>query len=273
MSPIYFSSLILGSFYHNEHLSRAIIARCASVPNLPPPYLPHSPLLSGITASEGRVPGKAPSFAINWKEGDQDIEVVTTVKGKTEAGLPSKLCKHEMYCLYTLARHSLTVKKDVLRCENINELTYSEAKDLNVSYREAKRAFSDTCETRGLGKWLGKPREQEDFTLKEAAAAATAVVNAAAATAGAAGRLTRLKQAQLAAGEDDQDERLTGCLFAEDFDGDCDILENGGQIQQLQGAIPPPVHSGSVAINHSNDYITQQIREIRCQSDSQSREN
>ena len=272
VAPIYLSSLVLGSFYHNEHLSRAIISRCSSINDLPPVYAPQSPLLSGISASEGRVPGRAPTFAVSWTEGEANIEAITTVRGKTEERLPSKVCKHEMFCLYALARQSLEVRRDVSASgDDVAEMTYSEAKDLNSSYKTAKRVFSQACEQAGLGKWLGKPREQEDFTLKEANAAAAAVVNAAAASAGIIGRMPRQQQTT---GEDDQ---LTGSLFAEDCDGDYAMLEDGGKIQQLQEAIHASTHSGLTSVVPGDqavaaDLITEQIRQIRSQSEVKSNE-
>lgn len=45
--PIYFSSLILGSLYHADHLSRAMYQRIADMEDLPQPFTLNRPLLSG----------------------------------------------------------------------------------------------------------------------------------------------------------------------------------------------------------------------------------
>lgn len=45
--PIYFSSIILGSLYHADHLSRAMYQRIAEIEDLPQPFSLNRPLLSG----------------------------------------------------------------------------------------------------------------------------------------------------------------------------------------------------------------------------------
>lgn len=45
--PIYFSSIILGSLYHADHLSRAMYQRVTDIEELPQPFTLNKPLLSG----------------------------------------------------------------------------------------------------------------------------------------------------------------------------------------------------------------------------------
>lgn len=45
--PIYFSSIILGSLYHADHLSRAMYQRIAEIEDLPQSFCLNRPLLSG----------------------------------------------------------------------------------------------------------------------------------------------------------------------------------------------------------------------------------
>lgn len=45
--PIYFSSIILGSLYHADHLSRAMYQRIAEIEDLPQQFALNRPLLSG----------------------------------------------------------------------------------------------------------------------------------------------------------------------------------------------------------------------------------
>lgn len=47
VEPVYFSSIILGSLYHGDHLSRAMYQRIADIEGLPPLYVLNKPLLSG----------------------------------------------------------------------------------------------------------------------------------------------------------------------------------------------------------------------------------
>ncbi|XP_028730149.1 double-stranded RNA-specific editase 1 isoform X5 [Peromyscus leucopus] len=46
VEPIYFSSIILGSLYHGDHLSRAMYQRISNIEDLPPLYTLNKPLLS-----------------------------------------------------------------------------------------------------------------------------------------------------------------------------------------------------------------------------------
>lgn len=55
VEPIYFSSIILGSLYHGDHLSRAMYQRIANIEDLPPLYALNKPLLSGKYLSGGVV--------------------------------------------------------------------------------------------------------------------------------------------------------------------------------------------------------------------------
>lgn len=53
--PIYFSSIILGSLYHADHLSRAMYQRIADIEDLPQQFSLNRPLLSGKTTSYGQL--------------------------------------------------------------------------------------------------------------------------------------------------------------------------------------------------------------------------
>ncbi|XP_045140401.1 double-stranded RNA-specific editase 1 isoform X2 [Echinops telfairi] len=99
VEPIYFSSIILGSLYHGDHLSRAMYQRISNIEDLPPLYMLNKPLLSGISNAEARQPGKAPNFSVNWTVGDSAIEVINATTGKDELGRPSRLCSHKLNAL------------------------------------------------------------------------------------------------------------------------------------------------------------------------------
>ncbi|KAI4805399.1 hypothetical protein KUCAC02_010016, partial [Chaenocephalus aceratus] len=91
--PIYFSSIILGSLYHADHLSRAMYQRIADIEDLPQQFNLNRPLLSGISNAEARQPGKAPNFSVNWTVGGPDDGGDHATTGKDDMGRPSRLCK------------------------------------------------------------------------------------------------------------------------------------------------------------------------------------
>ena len=68
IEPVYLASVIVGSLYHSEHLTRAAYGRLSNstiTNQLPDGYRLNFPTLCGITCSEGRQTGRLPlSFTI-----------------------------------------------------------------------------------------------------------------------------------------------------------------------------------------------------------------
>uniref|UniRef100_A0A4W3H7N1 Adenosine deaminase RNA specific B1b n=1 Tax=Callorhinchus milii TaxID=7868 RepID=A0A4W3H7N1_CALMI len=163
VEPIYFSSIILGSLYHADHLSRAVYQRIIEIEDLPNIYTLNRPLLSGISNAESRQPGKAPNFSVNWAVGDTALEVINTMTGKDDMGRPSRLCKHILYSrwLRLYGKDSLAqIARMGLPC-----FSYHETKQAANEYQDAKQALIKEFQKSGLGMWVKKPIEQDHFTL------------------------------------------------------------------------------------------------------------
>uniref|UniRef100_A0A9J7YP35 Adenosine deaminase RNA specific B1a n=1 Tax=Cyprinus carpio carpio TaxID=630221 RepID=A0A9J7YP35_CYPCA len=160
--PIYFSSLILGSLYHADHLSRAMYQRIADMDDLPKPFALNKPLLSGISNTEARQPGKAPNFSVNWTVGDQGLEIINATTGKDDLGRPSHLCKHALYSRWVCLHAKLS---ETLRIRGSRPGTYHEAKQAAVEYHAAKQTLFKAFYKAGLGAWVEKPIEQDQFSL------------------------------------------------------------------------------------------------------------
>uniref|UniRef100_A0A2K6FTB3 Adenosine deaminase RNA specific B1 n=1 Tax=Propithecus coquereli TaxID=379532 RepID=A0A2K6FTB3_PROCO len=163
VEPIYFSSIILGSLYHGDHLSRAMYQRISNIEDLPPLYTLNKPLLSGISNAEARQPGKAPNFSVNWTVGDSAIEVVNATTGKDDLGRPSRLCKHALYCRW-MRVHS-KVPSHLLRSKITKPNMYHESKLAAKEYQAAKARLFTAFIKAGLGAWVEKPTEQDQFSL------------------------------------------------------------------------------------------------------------
>uniref|UniRef100_A0A8C9DUQ3 Adenosine deaminase RNA specific B1 n=1 Tax=Prolemur simus TaxID=1328070 RepID=A0A8C9DUQ3_PROSS len=163
VEPIYFSSIILGSLYHGDHLSRAMYQRISNIEDLPPLYTLNKPLLSGISNAEARQPGKAPNFSVNWTVGDSAIEVVNATTGKDELGRASRLCKHALYCRW-MRVHS-KVPSHLLRSKITKPNMYHESKLAAKEYQAAKARLFTAFIKAGLGAWVEKPTEQDQFSL------------------------------------------------------------------------------------------------------------
>ncbi|XP_051998172.1 double-stranded RNA-specific editase 1-like isoform X1 [Xyrauchen texanus] len=160
--PIYFSSIILGSLYHADHLSRAMYQRIADIEDLPQQFSLNRPLLSGISNAEARQPGKAPNFSVNWAVGDQALEVINATTGKDDMGRPSRLCKHALYSRWVRLNAKLL---STLRIKVAKPSSYHEAKQAAVEYHTAKQTLIKAFHKAGLGAWVKKPIEQDQFSL------------------------------------------------------------------------------------------------------------
>nr|XP_045004759.1 double-stranded RNA-specific editase 1 isoform X1 [Jaculus jaculus]XP_045004760.1 double-stranded RNA-specific editase 1 isoform X1 [Jaculus jaculus] len=163
VEPIYFSSIILGSLYHGDHLSRAMYQRISNIEGLPPLYTLNKPLLSGISNAEARQPGKAPNFSVNWTVGDSAIEVINATTGKDELGRASRLCKHALYCRWMRVHGK--VPTHLLRTKITKPNTYHESKLAAKEYQAAKARLFTAFIKAGLGAWVEKPTEQDQFSL------------------------------------------------------------------------------------------------------------
>ncbi|XP_018560030.2 LOW QUALITY PROTEIN: double-stranded RNA-specific editase 1-like [Lates calcarifer] len=160
--PIYFSSIILGSLYHADHLSRAMYQRITEIEDLPQPFSLNRPLLSGISNAEARQPGKAPNFSVNWTVGDQGLEVINATTGKDDLGRPSRLCKHALYSRWMRLHCKLS---STLRIRTVRPSSYHEAKQAAVEYHSVKQTLFRAFHKAGLGAWVKKPIEQDQFAL------------------------------------------------------------------------------------------------------------
>ncbi|CAG2256189.1 ADARB [Mytilus edulis] len=161
--PVYYDSIILGHLYHAEHLSRAVFGRLSGIKDIPTPYKLNQPFLSGIRNPESRMPGKAPSFAVNWCLSNPTLEVINTTTGKTEQGGISRLCKQSLFNQFS--KLCGNIPSIVSKSESSEPQLYSEAKGRVMDYQLAKEELYNTFQRAGYGVWVKKPLEQDMFPL------------------------------------------------------------------------------------------------------------
>ncbi|XP_070174973.1 double-stranded RNA-specific editase 1-like isoform X2 [Littorina saxatilis] len=163
--PIYLDSLVLGSLYHGDHLSRAVYGRISAVggsDDLKMPFRLNRPFLTGISNPESRQPGKAPNFSVNWCIGDLALEVVNPMTGRTEQDSTSRVSKQSLFQLYSQAASHLA--------PTVSPPQYVDAKVVYSEYQEAKEELFKTFRKTGLGNWVKKPTEMDQFELVETGA-------------------------------------------------------------------------------------------------------
>ncbi|KAK0076059.1 hypothetical protein PV326_011108 [Microctonus aethiopoides] len=131
IEPIYFHSIVLGSLLNPSHMYRAVCGRIENtIQGLPPPYRLNKPLMSLITSSEVRQPGKAPNYSVNWTTGQTEAEVINCTTGKDELGKPSRISKQGLFRMFFGLLGKLSTIDDVDR-------------DICRQYLDAKSSVQD----------------------------------------------------------------------------------------------------------------------------------
>lgn len=97
VEPVYLKSIIIGSLFHQQHLTRAVYSRVSTIATLPESYTVNLPLLGTISRPAGRSTVKSPNFSLNWSWGDPEAELVNCHTGKLENLVPSRLCKQILF--------------------------------------------------------------------------------------------------------------------------------------------------------------------------------
>lgn len=168
VEPVYLDSLVLGSLYHGDHLSRAMYSRVSPISaseEIKTPFRLNRPMLSGISNPESRQPGKAPNSSVNWCVGDLALEVVNPMTGRTEQDHNSRLCKQALFKLYSEIAGGLPHLVPPTEPPAPAPKTYGEAKALYADYQATKQELFQTFQKVGLGAWVRKPQEVDQFEL------------------------------------------------------------------------------------------------------------
>jgi len=163
LEPVYLQSVVLGSLYHYEHMSRAMYHRLGDLEGLPALFRQSRPLMNGTTTPEARVTIKSPNFSVNWSEGDEGFEVVNATRGMIGEGPePSRLCKQSLF------KRFIAVWKKLKPVDPV-PLSYHAAKRGVADYQTAKLLVMKGFHAQGLGSWIRKPVEQDMFELTDEA--------------------------------------------------------------------------------------------------------
>ena len=163
LEPVYLQSIVLGSLYHYEHMSRAMYQRLGDLEGLPPLFKQSRPLMNGTTAPEARITIKSPNTSVNWSEGDEGFELVNAIRGKVgEVPVASRLCKQNLF------KRFISLWRKLKPAEQV-PLSYHDAKEGAVDYQSAKMTVMKGFHGQGLGSWIRKPVEQDMFELSDAA--------------------------------------------------------------------------------------------------------
>ncbi|XP_066539584.1 double-stranded RNA-specific editase B2 [Hoplias malabaricus] len=163
VEPVYLTSLTVGSLRHTGHLSRALNQRLEHLSSLPSCYRRNQPLLSSLSSSQWWQQAKASCLSVNWTAGDDQLEVINASSGKRkDCGAPSRICKHALFTRWSRLYHKLVACAP--GSTNMT-LMYCEAKQAAGTYQTTKEQWLRALQENGLGTWVRKPPEQEQFLL------------------------------------------------------------------------------------------------------------
>ncbi|XP_057679805.1 double-stranded RNA-specific editase B2 isoform X3 [Corythoichthys intestinalis] len=165
IEPVYLHSVTVGSLRHTGHLGRVLNTRQERLGPLPAAYRRNQPLLSGLSCAEYQHSGKAMCVSVNWTLGDAQLEVVNTATGRRrDSGMPSRLCKHALFTRWNRLYCKLGIPTS---CSEDGQLVYCQAKMAARPYQTVKQQWFRSLQETGLGTWVKKPPEQEQFLLSD----------------------------------------------------------------------------------------------------------
>ncbi|XP_075252495.1 double-stranded RNA-specific editase Adar-like isoform X2 [Convolutriloba macropyga] len=194
IEPVYLSSIVIGSFYHADHMERAVVSRFKApevqslIPKTPtdhrrqsaqqspamnggagtslvPPFMLYRPLLCSVDIPEARQASKSLPYAMNWTCMDEEMEVVDTGNGRVvETGRVSCVSKQSMFNYFKqLLENDISMRSPALTNEK-EPRTYRDCKMHSSDYFQSKKAFIRKMQANDLGKWLSKPQEVDGFS-------------------------------------------------------------------------------------------------------------
>lgn len=135
IQPVYFTSVVIGSLFNQDHIGRAVNQRVSTVPLAEGPFKAHTLDLYGNTAELSRnIQQKSPAVSLNWLTGDGDrCEVIDAVTGKTPDLQPSRLCKSSFY-------EKFLKLWDTIDCPDVKQLAATCIAEIESS-EEQKKLF------------------------------------------------------------------------------------------------------------------------------------
>jgi len=198
LEPVYLDSIIVGSLFSKEHMTRALYDRVSATQGLPETFMPRLPLLMSITDPLPRVTGKMSSGSINWTWGDVIVERTRCNTGKQDDKSPSRLCKQMLFDQFMLlwdtvaspsamehAKELIMTKKQAeVRPHEDDSLpviekpktvtskdlrkycSYHDIKSLDADYWNANKKFMAHFEPL-WGPWISKPLEVDCFYVDD----------------------------------------------------------------------------------------------------------
>lgn len=167
LEPVYFSSIVLGNHFIEEHLYRAVYGRIeGAISDLPETYHFNKPQLLQVSCSLARpvvtdIQNRAPTHSANWNHPVKEIEIIDSQTGMVLYGWSEKSSRLSKWNFFNRYRKLARDRK----CFSLYH-SYSKAKQSALPYQIAKTKLFEACKAKDIGDWIEKPAKAENFYLK-----------------------------------------------------------------------------------------------------------
>lgn len=152
LEPIYFKSMIVGSLFNKQHLTRAVHTRVSEVAGVTEPYVTTLPLLYGVS---NPMSAKSPNVSMNWVKGDMEGEIINSRTGKVDNKIPSRLCKRHLFKKFLNLWDNIAT--DTLKqCNQPSVMSYKQVKELARDYQLIKDKLNSHYESDCGSSWISK---------------------------------------------------------------------------------------------------------------------
>ena len=165
VSPIYMSSITLGSLHHHGHLSRAVCCRFDKMADLPPEYRVNHPYLSRVAGGDDmqRHTEKTTNYSLNWSLGDKEAELSDGGIGRPLTSVSSTFSSVSRIAKASLFAQFQSLCTATKRGDLLDLSQYLDAKQASTAYQAAKERLFEESAQRGYGQWMRKPAEVNMF--------------------------------------------------------------------------------------------------------------
>ncbi|KAJ6641387.1 Double-stranded RNA-specific editase 1, partial [Pseudolycoriella hygida] len=161
VEPIYLSSIILGEQFDTTHMERTLYERiqCETL-DLNKGFTIVRPCLMKVANTQAKPAPYSPNHSVNWNVSSSDIEYIESKTGRTRGKdvdkKYSRISKRAFFIEFIRVAQKLNHK---------HEPVYSAVKSSCLDYQAAKVKLFQIMENNGLGTWVEKRSNLNDFTI------------------------------------------------------------------------------------------------------------
>ena len=172
IDPVYISSMVFGDEFDVGHMTRALCCRLSNIKDLPSPFrLNHPNIMKSQTLTTFSEPAEKRAKALMglhwyWEAGTDwhymHYGAMTQATAQAAAQVtPLRLCKHHLYEQFVMLRSWSPYTTPL----SSKSFVYAADKAMVKDYQEARRAVRNTFCKEGLGSWMKKPEEMDQFVF------------------------------------------------------------------------------------------------------------